>query len=145
MTGRVPFVQSKAHRGPFDHEAATSFTYTVERRDLDYWMDVSGPIILVLSRPDEESERPEFERPVSNRQGLNDTQMKRPAFSPASSRSRAMRIKLVLPEPQSPLTPTVTGSSRSSVSRISSSSTRYRSRAGAVIGPHGLRLRPSRL
>ena len=35
MTGRVVFVQSKAHRGGFDDETAAGFTFRVERRDLD--------------------------------------------------------------------------------------------------------------
>jgi hypothetical protein len=51
MTGRVVFVQSKAHRGPFDDETDARFSYRVERRDLDYWMAVSGPVVLVVSRP----------------------------------------------------------------------------------------------
>jgi tetratricopeptide (TPR) repeat protein len=52
MTGRLVFVQSKAHEGAFDDETDTGFTYTARQRDLDYWMDVSGPVLLVVSRPD---------------------------------------------------------------------------------------------
>jgi hypothetical protein len=51
MTGRVVFVQSKAHRGPFDDETEAVFAFRVERRDLDYWMQVSGPVVLIVSRP----------------------------------------------------------------------------------------------
>lgn len=52
MTGRVVFVQSKAHRGAFDDETEAGFTFRVDRRDLDYWMEVSGPVVIVVSRPE---------------------------------------------------------------------------------------------
>lgn len=53
MTGRILFVQSKAHRGPFDDETDTQFSFRVDRRDLDYWAEVSGPVVLVVSRPED--------------------------------------------------------------------------------------------
>jgi hypothetical protein len=53
MTGRVVFVQSKAHRGAFDDETEAEFAFRVLRRDLDYWMEVSGPVLLIVSRPED--------------------------------------------------------------------------------------------
>jgi Domain of unknown function (DUF4365) len=47
-------VQSKATSQPFASETENSLTFTCERDDLDYWLQGSRPIVLVLSRPDTE-------------------------------------------------------------------------------------------
>mgnify|MGYP002623605805 CR=1 FL=1 len=48
----VVMVQSKASRTPFPHETATSFQYTCDEIDLNYWLSGNAPVILVLSHPD---------------------------------------------------------------------------------------------
>lgn len=50
-TGRILFFQSKAHDGAFDDETDQGFTYKVRQSDLDYWMELTNPILLILSRP----------------------------------------------------------------------------------------------
>ena len=45
-------VQSKATEGRFASETDQSFTYTVEERDLNYWLGGNLPTILIRSRPD---------------------------------------------------------------------------------------------
>lgn len=45
-------VQSKATEGRFTSETGQTFTYTVEERDLNYWLGGNLPTILVRSRPD---------------------------------------------------------------------------------------------
>lgn len=58
MTGRVVFVQSKAHRGAFDDETQAEFTFRVDRRDLDYRWRSAG-------RPWSSSRAPRTTRPTS--------------------------------------------------------------------------------
>lgn len=45
-------VQSKATVGKFVSETDQTFTYTVEERDLEYWLGGNLPTILIRSRPD---------------------------------------------------------------------------------------------
>lgn len=47
-------VQSKATLGPFQSETPSSFEFTCEARDLDYWLQGNAPVILVVSRPNTE-------------------------------------------------------------------------------------------
>jgi hypothetical protein len=50
-TAKILFFQSKAHDGAFDDETDQEFTYKVRQSDLDYWMELNNPILLILSRP----------------------------------------------------------------------------------------------
>ena len=49
----ILLVQSKASRAPFPYDTATSFQYTCDEVDLNYWLSGNAPVILVLSRPEE--------------------------------------------------------------------------------------------
>lgn len=46
-------VQSKATKGQFVAETEEKFQYTVDERDLEYWLSGNLPVLLVVSRPDE--------------------------------------------------------------------------------------------
>lgn len=50
----VLLVQSKASGLPFPYETETSFQYTCEETDLNYWLSGNAPVILVLSHPERE-------------------------------------------------------------------------------------------
>jgi hypothetical protein len=47
-------VQSKATTDPFTAETEQGFTYLCSEADLDYWMSGNMPVILVVSRPENE-------------------------------------------------------------------------------------------
>ncbi len=47
-------VQSKATKERFAAETADSFEYLCDRRDLDYWMRGNAPVILIVSRPNDD-------------------------------------------------------------------------------------------
>jgi hypothetical protein len=47
------FVQSKA-RSRFSGENGSTFHFTCDPRDLDYWLKASSPVIVVCSHPDTE-------------------------------------------------------------------------------------------
>lgn len=47
-------VQSKATTRRFPAETEDALEYTCEERDLDYWLRGNAPVILVVSRPDED-------------------------------------------------------------------------------------------
>jgi hypothetical protein len=49
--GLIIFVQSRATAGRFQNETDESFEYLCKERDLNYWLNVNGPVILVRSRP----------------------------------------------------------------------------------------------
>lgn len=49
----VLLVQSKASTLPFTAETDTSFRYTCDERDLNYWLSGNAPVILVLSHPEQ--------------------------------------------------------------------------------------------
>jgi tetratricopeptide (TPR) repeat protein len=49
----VLLVQSKASTLPFTAETYTSFRYTCDERDLNYWLRGNAPVILVLSHPEQ--------------------------------------------------------------------------------------------
>ena len=51
VTNSIIQVQSKATDRPFAAETATSFEYTCDEKDLDYWLAGNAPVILVVSRP----------------------------------------------------------------------------------------------
>lgn len=51
----VLLVQSKASELPFPYETDTSFQYTCNETDLNYWLSGNAPVILVLSHPNQES------------------------------------------------------------------------------------------
>lgn len=51
MTNLIVAVQSKATEGRLNAETDDSFTYTVDERDLAYWMQGNLPVVLVVSRP----------------------------------------------------------------------------------------------
>lgn len=51
MTNLIVAVQSKATEGRWNGETDESFTYTVDERDLAYWMQGNLPVVLVVSRP----------------------------------------------------------------------------------------------
>lgn len=44
-------VQSKATGERFDNETDSEFVFVCDERDLDYWLNGNGPVILVRSRP----------------------------------------------------------------------------------------------
>jgi len=50
MSGLLMKVQSKAVSA-FDKDTETSFEYTVDKRDLEYWLEHNVPVILCVSRP----------------------------------------------------------------------------------------------
>jgi tetratricopeptide (TPR) repeat protein len=51
MTGKVIFMQSKSHTGVFEKETENAFEFPLERRDLDGWLALTVPVILIVSRP----------------------------------------------------------------------------------------------
>lgn len=51
MTGKVIFVQSRSHKGEFKDETDDGFSFPLDRRDLDGWMAMTVPVILIVSRP----------------------------------------------------------------------------------------------
>jgi hypothetical protein len=48
----VLLVQSKASGLPFPYETETSFQYTCNETDLNYWLSGNAPVILILSHPE---------------------------------------------------------------------------------------------
>lgn len=50
-TNSIVQVQSKATDQEFQAETATSFEYSCDERDLDYWMRGNAPVVLIRSRP----------------------------------------------------------------------------------------------
>lgn len=50
-TNSIIQVQSKATKVPFQKETDTSFDYTCDPRDVDYWLKGNAPVILIVSRP----------------------------------------------------------------------------------------------
>lgn len=50
----VLLVQSKASGLPFAYETDTSFQYTCDETDLNYWLSGNAPVILILSHPAQE-------------------------------------------------------------------------------------------
>lgn len=51
----VVMVQSKATTRPFSYETKDSFQWTADPADLDYWLSGNAPVIVVLSRPSEDT------------------------------------------------------------------------------------------
>jgi len=49
--GRVVAVQSKVHNGKLPAETPESFTWAVKPADLDYWMGLNVPVLLIVVRP----------------------------------------------------------------------------------------------
>lgn len=52
-TNNIIQVQSKATQNPFQAETADTFEYTCEARDIEYWLGGNTPVILVVSRPND--------------------------------------------------------------------------------------------
>ncbi len=53
--GQVAAVQSKVNNGKLPGETAEEFTWTVRESDLDYWLSLNVPVLLVIVRPPSEA------------------------------------------------------------------------------------------
>lgn len=53
VTNSIIQVQSKATRNDFTAETTESFSYLCTEKDLQYWMEGNAPVILVVSRPEQ--------------------------------------------------------------------------------------------
>ncbi|MFD7311031.1 DUF4365 domain-containing protein [Promicromonospora sp. NPDC059942] len=51
MSNRHLLVQSKAQDRPFAGEDETSFHYTCDARDLEYWMQAQDPVLVICGHP----------------------------------------------------------------------------------------------
>lgn len=53
--GQVVAVQSKVHTGKLPGETDDDFSWTVRQSDLDYWLSLNVPVLLIVVRPPDEA------------------------------------------------------------------------------------------